>query len=99
MYKVLNLKALLSRHLRTRVQWQPSPQYKFPYMAIVNGHRWTIQTHEFPFDDKYSLHIDGTMALEFSSWPEEYWGKEPDVEWQQMMDELEKNATKKKENA
>ena len=91
MYKLINFKALISRYLRTNVEWNVQANYEFPYISIVKDKEWKIQTHEFPLEEKYSLYINDQLKLMFSFWPEKYWGAEPEKRWNKLMDSIEKD--------
>jgi hypothetical protein len=86
LYKIINLRALISKYLRTEVTWDVAPDYEFPYVAKVGNDEWKIQTNAFPEEEAYSLYTNGRLVLEFSRWPEKYWGREPDERWQELMD-------------
>ncbi len=89
MYKILNFKAWFSLLLRKKVNWDIAPEYDYPYFAYVAGKKWQISCNDFPYDEKYSLYIDGVLKIEFSYWPEKYWGEEPERKWLLLMDEVD----------
>ena len=70
--------------------WDVKPNYEFPYVAFVNDQEWKIQPNDFPIEEKYSLFIEGQLKVEFSFWPEKYWGEEPEKKWNLLMDKVEK---------
>lgn len=52
------------------VRFSPTDDARHPYMAEIDGARWTVRVNEFPeAPSLYSLLVDGVVVEELMAWP------------------------------
>ncbi len=86
MMRAINLKALFSRKLRTKLTWHVIEHELYELEASHNLDTWNISVNDYPEEDLYTLYINGSRQLDFNSWPSEYWGELPIKEFKNLLE-------------